>query len=231
MNISKLKYFNFPICFLKDIFNNKTKTFDNILCYSIYKYALYINNDIEEIDKINKSLKHFNITTKDERFFYNNSKKIYNSVEGNEALTGIELEKYWEFKTNEKTEFEIVTLLAFLGIKSIIGAKTDCKTNKELLFSRMSGNTKTTTSINDELRKHLTRYNFDKIITELKLNWNLKYYSYHTKGFYVSFELTLEQLMTKCEANRQSNKIKILKSNETEIRKKVIQKINDDLNF
>jgi len=229
-DINKIRYFNFPICLIKEYFNKNYNTLRNIFCYSIYCFVLKKGTSNVEY-AIKEALKYYKVSFNNESALYNDGKELYNSIQRNEALTGIETSIFWDYQKNEKTEIEKVVLLAYLSIKSILGTKTYCKTNKELLFSRMSGNTKTTNSINNELIKHLTRYNFEKIITELKLNWNLKYYSYHTKGFYVSFKLTLEELMTKCEVNRQSNKIKNLKSKETEIRKKVIQKINNNNSF
>ena len=69
----------------------------------------------------------------------------------------------------------------FLGIKSIIGRKDKVKkTNNLFMFSRMAG---FNSSIDDfselpaYLIKYTKRYQRDKLIKELKLNWGLKYYS------------------------------------------------------
>ena len=234
---SEVRYFNFPISLLKEYSNDFHKTLRKIFCYAIYcavfkqekintKYKI-ANAEFTNVELAIKQVLHFfKFKNSNGLTYYNEGKELYNSISENEAITGIEANILLDYKNNEKTEFEKVVLLAYLSIKSILGTKTYCKTNKELLFSRMSGSTKTTSSINNELVKYLTRYNFEKIITELSYDWNLKYYSYYTKGFYVSFKLTSAELITKGEANRQSNRIKFLKSEKAEIRKKYCSTLN-----
>lgn len=220
-------YFNFPICLLKDIFIDKNKVFNNICEYAIYKHSLNLEHGTE-IDKIKSAAKFYNVTLGSNSNTLKNGKLLNNLYSSNTILTGIRLSIFWDFFKNEKTEFELITLLAFLGIKSILGTKPYCKTNKEFLFNRMSGNAKQgKCKISEPLQKYLIRYHFDKIITELKVNWHLKYYGYHTKGFYVSFDLSIEQLIANAEINRPSKKQKALKDYETSVRKKVIENINN----
>ena len=231
---SEVRYFNFPVCLLKEFLNRNYETLRKIFCYSIYCFVLKQGKSNDKY-AIKEAFNYYKAKYTAELVLYNEGKELYNSISSlqkeqkeqkNEAMTGIETSIFFDYKNNEKTEFEKVVLLAYLSIKSILGTKTYCKTNKELLFSRMSGSTKTTSSINNELVKYLTRYNFEKIITELSYDWNLKYYSYYTKGFYVSFKLTSAELITKGEANRQSNRIKFLKSEKAEIRKKYCSTLN-----
>lgn len=44
--------------------------------------------------------------------------------------------------------------------------------------------------------KYSKRYHIDAVLTELQLNWNLKLYSDHSRGFYLSFIKSLEDLAT-----------------------------------
>ena len=50
-------------------------------------------------------------------------------------------------------------------------------------------------TLSDELRKKYSlRYHIDNVLTELQLNWGLKLYSDHSRGFYLSFTQSLEDL-------------------------------------
>jgi|GEM_PF-865988 len=44
--------------------------------------------------------------------------------------------------------------------------------------------------------KYSKRYHIDAVLTELQLNWGLKLYSDHSRGFYLSFIKSLEDLAT-----------------------------------
>ena len=66
-----------------------------------------------------------------------------------------------------------------------------------------------------------TEYKRNKIINKLQLDWGLKYYSRYTRGFYFSFKMSLEKLITIAESKRQSTRLKELKDKKKEILKKI----------
>lgn len=219
-----IKYLNFPVCLLSGIFENTKKVMNDIIDYAIYKHSLKLELS-DETGNLESSAKYFGINLGNSKRTYKNGKLLYDSIPEKTPMTGINKEMLFDYFEHEKSEIEIVTLLAFLAIKSILGTKPYSKANKQFLLSRMSGNAKKDGIISDQLSKYLLRYHFDKIIIELKLNWRLVYYSYHTRGFYISFDLSLEKLIEICETDRKSTKIKNMKNNENEIRKKVMENL------
>lgn len=56
------------------------------------------------------------------------------------------------------------------------------------------------------IEKYSKRYHIDAILTELQLSWNLKLYSDHSRGFYLSFTKSLEDLAVINELSKRSNK-------------------------
>lgn len=97
----------------------------------------------------------------------------------------------------------------------------------------MSGKSK---SVNDwkELPEHIYKYcneyqTSKKIIPALREAWGLVYYSRYTRGFYVSFTLTLDQLVYEAEKRRKTVKDKQRKEQEKEAVKKAMERLNKPL--
>ena len=67
----------------------------------------------------------------------------------------------------------------------------------------MSGKSKSKADIDPTLKPFTSRYQLDKIKQELQLNWGLKYYSMKTRGFYVSFTMSLTELAKIAEKNHR----------------------------
>ena len=79
----------------------------------------------------------------------------------------------------------------------------------------MSGNE----SVTDLHSLTFSRFHRDKIILKLEIEWNLKYYSRYTKGFYFGIDTTLQDLIFFAEDRRESFKAKELKKSKDEILK------------
>ena len=218
-------FFSFPICLLKDIFEDKKRVLDNIIDYAVYKHTLKLefNNDIS---KIKASAQYFGITLGDNSKAYKNGKILYQTIPENTPFAGISIVMLFDFYKNEKTDFDIDCLLAYLSIKSILGGKKYVKTNKNLLISRMSGQSKTINinQIPERLCKYFKDYHFKKLINELEINWFLKYYSRYTRGFFVSFDIdiTMETMILEIEKNKRSNKVKEFNDKKKQIIKQVL---------
>ena len=58
--------------------------------------------------------------------------------------------------------------------------------------------------------KYAKRYHIDKVLIELQLSWGLKLYSDHTRGFYLSFTKSLEDLALINEQAKRSTKVEKL---------------------
>lgn len=219
---SEEKYMNFPIQFLSGFLINDSEILTKILHYSIYKHSLKMDfgNDIE---KIIQSAKNFSAVLKSAEQVLNNGKIIHNSIPSNSPIVGLSVAMFWDFYLNEKTEFEKVSLLGFLAIKSILGNKTYCKITNAYLWARMDGKTSAKVEVDElsnELRKYANRYQTENIKNELIINWHLIYFSHYTRGFYVSFKISLEALVYEVAKKKK----KILINQQKELKKEALKK-------
>ena len=121
-----------------------------------------------------------------------------------------------------KTDFEWRCLILFLALKSIISVGNYRKSTNDALFSPANGFATIDDYVNSG-RFELKEFRRQKVITELELNWNLKYYSRQVRGFYFSFKLSLRELMQIAESKRTESKKKKL-DNE---KKNILQEIRE----
>ncbi len=118
-----------------------------------------------------------------------------------------------------KTEAEIACFCAFCAIKSILGNKAYTKTNKSLISARMFGmagsalaNTQEQDYSTEQLmKKYSKRYHMDNILLELQTNYGLKLYSSHSRGFYLSFSKTIDDLPLSAQKASCHNDINYLR--------------------
>lgn len=228
----KKDYFNFPIVLLEGFLIDYMECLNNIFDYSIYGY---LNKAYEsDFNKIKEAESFFGVNIGNKKRSFENGKTLFESIPEKLPFTGIRKSIWFDYYKNQKTEFQKVCLLAFLAIKSIVGKKLYCKTNYSLMFSRMSGishTIKNKSELPPELIDYfIKRRQSDKIIANLKSDWKLKHYGYHTKGFYVSFKkddkIDLEGLIKIVEKNRKSRKEKEMKDLEKSLRLKVLKELN-----
>lgn len=227
MSELKYEYLNFPIQLLSGFMINSKKVLNDITDYAVFKESLKLEfgTDLEKITKASGS---FNIELRNGIGSFNNGKKLYNSIPENSPKSGLSIVMFWDFYKNEKTEFDKISLLAFLGIKSILGSKSYCKVTNLYLWSRMDGQTSTIAHVielSNEVRKYANRYQFENIKNELILNWHLVYYSRYTRGFYVSLKLSLEDLIFEAEKKRQSIKVNQQKQLQKEALEKALNRL------
>jgi len=236
MKTKKPKYFNFPIQLLTGFMNNHKEVLENIMSYSIYEQSLkfeqfgtFENPNLEfEIFK-NCAEEFYGIKLNDDYYYLANlhckGSKAHNQTPENPPKVGLELSVFWEFCNNEKKDFDKICLLAFLSIKSILGKKQYCKVTNNYWLSRMNGNAKAIgkNELSPEIEKYSTRHYLQKIKYELSSKWGLVHYAQHTTGFYVSYKLELQPLMTIVESNKRAYKEKLYKEKEKEILKEVLR--------
>ena len=221
-------YFNFPIAMLQDAFKiinyderyYKKQLFEDIILICCYRYLkdnnLKINfENIREAGNYFKIELHYSVAQFKERGSELYYKHYGYSAENKIAPVGIQKKILYDFLENDKSEQEVITLLMFLGIKSIIGRKDKVKkTNNLFMFSRMAGFNSSIddfSELPDYLIKYTKRRQRDKLFIELQANWGLKYYSLHNRGFYVSFNMTNKALTKYAEKRKASNKMKKIK--------------------
>jgi len=145
----------------------------------------------------------------------------------------------FRFRDNEMSEFDLMQFAAHAALTSILGTKANCKTNKQMILSRMFGYA-SPQAVPDPIPANLApmfdkyqkRHHIDKLLKQLKLNWFWAFYAYYTRGMYVArcdsksdLKTTLEGLVLKAETSKENFRIKQQKTIEHEIRKKVIQQL------
>lgn len=206
------KYLNFPISMLAGLYTNKRDTLNNIFLVGFYLYSETLNGT--EMRRFRDTLQFFNRTYQDIRSALNTAKEILSTIPDNSPTTGIEIDMLMDYYDNYKSEFNLACLSAFLAIKSILGKKTYVKTNKAFIHARMFGESK---SIEKPIhltpleKKYTLRYHMDKVLLELQLNWYLKTLWNHNRGFYLSFELSHEDLAKIIEKDKYIYKKNVLR--------------------
>ena len=221
------KYFNFPIQLLEGFMVNSNNVLNNISNYAIYENSLKLEHGTA-LQKIKDSASFYGMKLGSVKNTLDNGKLLYDSLPTTSPKTGLSLSIFWDFYKNDKTEFDKVCLLAFLGIKSIIGRKPYCKTTNLYLWARMDGKPKAidwTSELSDEVKKYANEYQTKKIKTALRNSWGLVHYARYTYGFYVSFILDLKQLITEAEKRRISTKEKQHKEHEKQLLKEVLEQL------
>ena len=109
----------------------------DILHYNIWNY--YLEN--KELTTHEDLEKYLNVKVRDLRKSLEKGKRAYENYSDCKTMTAINSESYWEWrkKVNDESEYSKILLLAFLAAKSIVGKKQYCKTNYDMLLSRMAG--------------------------------------------------------------------------------------------
>ncbi|SNB04137.1 hypothetical protein [Flavobacterium psychrophilum] len=230
--MSKEKYLNFPIQLLVGFMIDTRKVLNDIIDYAVYQNSLKLELGTD-LEKIKTSASFYNMTLGNNKNTFDNGKMLYNSLPENSPKVGLSISMFWDFYKNDKSEFDKICLLAFLGIKSILGTKSYCKVTNLYLWARMDGKTNTIVEVSElsnEVRKYANRYQSENIKNELILNWHLIYYSRFTRGFYVSLKMTLEDLIFEAEKKRKSIKENQYKQLKNEALKKALDRLKTTTN-
>jgi hypothetical protein len=175
-----------------------------------------------------ESSDYYKMKLADNKKSLDNGELLYNSLPNNSPIVGLNLTIWWDFYKNHKTEFDKICLLGFLAIKSIIGTKVYHKITNHYWMARMDGKVNKVNDyleLSDEVRKYANEYQRTKIKNALRINWGLISYSRYCRGFYVSFKITLKQLMTEAEKRRISTKEKQYKEQQKQMLKEVLQEL------
>ncbi len=219
------RFFTFPVELLRGAFTNIAGVCSDAINYAVYSYCNAKDKTPDE------AFEFFGISGNSDAAF-TRGEVLYNSFD-RPVLVSVNKDVIFDFYKNPKTDFEIAVFCAFCGLRSIIGRKPFAKTNNGLLLARMFGYA---TAKEFEALRHKPAYYKDyfsttqkvryqlteKIIKrELSLSWGLKYYSNHSKGFYVSFSLEFESLVLHAEHSRKSSLLK----QQQEEQKRVIEQV------
>lgn len=214
------KYLNIPVPMLKDLHINSKKFFKEAFVVGTYSYSKTLKGSEEKCYR--DAIEFFRFKQEDVSFLIINAKQVLNRMPAKYPTVGIEKKILIDYYKNDKDDSDIMCLAAFLGIKSIIGKKLYCKTNKGLIHARMFGYSNV-----KELPKQLTplqlkyqiRWHMDKVLLKLQMNWFLKLISDHHRGMYISFNMSLEQLTIAIESLKAQKSVQRFK----EMKRKTIE--------
>jgi hypothetical protein len=236
----KPKYFNFPITLLNGIFEDKVRVLDDIIYFALYAHSLKMDADElynnTELSKFKSASEYYGVTLggneQSIKSKLKQGKQLSDSIPKKSPRVGVNIQIWWDFYKNDKSEFDIASLCAFLALKSILGEKPYCKTNNLYLWSRMTGNGKSIKDISElpeVVQKYANEYQTVKLKTALRNGWGLITYSRYTRGFYVSFKLNLPALVMEAEKRRKSTKEKQYRQREKDVVRLVLQTLNNTL--
>lgn len=237
MKGNKEKYFNFPVVLLSGFLVDSRRVLNDIYNYATYVKVVYyceleefdwvVNENIEKAVSLSDS--YFSIKTVNKVQAFESGLELHNSIPEQTPKVGLSISVFFNYYDNDKTEFEKVTLLGFLAIKSILQNKAYCKVTNNFWLSRMDGKAKSisdTLELSEPVRKYATRKYITKIKKELILEWSLIHYSRYTRGFYVSLKMSLEDLVFQAEKKRKTRLEKNIKDKEKEAIKRAMLKLN-----
>lgn len=226
--------FNFPIQLLEGFLTHKIIVLHSIFEYAIFVKAISFKSD-DWVQNTIEALKYygFKIPENPMRLFIT-GKSMYESIPLGSPKVGINLSIWRDYYENDKSEFDNVCLLAFLAFKSILGRKPYCKVVNNYWLARMDGKPR---SINDfdelspRVKKYLNEYQARKIKKALENSWGLKTYSYHTRGFYISFKMNLVDLICVAEQLKKSYEDSDYKAQKKKAREKALEILSSKLNI
>jgi hypothetical protein len=219
------KYFNFPVQLLSNFVMDHQKCLQNVLYYSLYKQGLKLTGNQNQ--RIKASAEYFGVSLGNQSEANERGSQLVQDCSSNSPMTGISSTVFWNYCGHEKTEWDKAILLAFLAMKSIIGDKQFIKMDNKFWLSRMAGEKYSLPLdyLPPEIYKYANEYQTKKLKSELSENWGLVTYSRYTRGFYISFKMTLKALILEAETRRKSNRVLKAKMEREEALKEVLEEI------
>ncbi|MCK9613011.1 MAG: hypothetical protein M0R16_08955 [Bacteroidales bacterium] len=162
-------------------------------------------------------------------------KEIEKTIPDGEPYPSINKDLLFEFRDHDKTEHDLMQFAFYVGIRSILGIKSYCPTNKVHILCRAFGYASinhlpetTNPCIKEMFNKYLKRYHADRMLEEMQLSWGVHTYSKHMRGLYIglSKKITLENMILQAERKKQKNQIEQLKQQKHDARQKALQQLN-----
>src|SRR5690606_31688938 len=120
----------------------------------------------DKVEQIKSAENFFSVKAGNKKRTYENGESLYNSIPERTPIVGLNKDILFDYYKNDKTDFQKVCLLGFLGIKSILQNKAYCKIDNKYWLSRMDGKTKSVkdyTELSPDVFKYSKRYHLTKI--------------------------------------------------------------------
>ena len=218
--MSEYVYLNFPVQLMQGGFTDLKAVCSKAIDYGIYDFM--VRNGFSGVVGFGQALLELGITHGNHTKGLNTSADVYQETKDSiekPVTVSIKRELLFEYSKNEKSEFEIAVFLGYVGLKSIIGKKPYIKITNDYLLARMFGYSSVIEFQNDDSAycwKYSNRYHLDKVKAKLESDFSLKLYGQKTRGFYVSFKLSLFDLVYYAELKRESRKEKERKAEKSD---------------
>lgn len=218
-------YLSFPVQLLRE--EDIKVMADKAIDYGIIDYM--VRNELEGIDGFNEACECTGITASS----YDGTRKVYDELNNSidkVVYVSIKKDMLFEFMKVPKTDFEIDVFRAFVGVKSIIGSKSVQPLTNDYLVARLLGFNSPKDALNestDKFKYYQKRYRIDKLKNALERGYKLKRYGTHTRGFYVSFTMTLKTLVKHVETTKKSAKDKAFKDKKKALILEAKQELKD----
>lgn len=221
-------YFTFPVMLLPQLAEGHKMFAGLVIKWAVYNHSLKISEGSDS-ERLDQAIQNLEIDIEEDRNgWYDEAAKIYEATKGYKVTTSIAKEIILSYRDEDKAPDEVNALLMFAALKSMIGKKIYMKVNNRYLLSRMAGLEKSVQSeeqLPDYVKAISSRYKLNKIRDTLMMDWGLKYDGKKTRGWYATFNFSLEQLIEKVEMKRLSYHKKKYSEEQDETRKKVLRNI------
>lgn len=226
-------YLTFPMAIFKNGTSDIREDIHRAMEYCLYERTGHKNMGRTPAGAIKAAAESLHINFVHPQESYGRGEKIARGLPAKSPKTSISKKMMFDFYDGTKSEFEIVTFLAFAALRSIIQRDPYKKITNWYLLCRMAGEAK---RIDERmplpmwLVKYSQRYWLDRIKRELELNWGLKLYGYHCRGFYVSFakDITIDKLAYEAEARKKKTREKLLVEAKKQARQKAVVRIKTE---
>jgi len=219
------KYLTFPVAIFKNSNLDTKRVTEDILAYCLYDNCQKSGQPFTK-DLIESETKWMGIKFPDLTAAYEKGYELYHSLPQGSPKASVTNTVIKDFHQHPKTEFESICFLAFAASRSILQKQSVIKLPNRYLVARMAGHSGISEPLPGWIEKYDNRYQLGKIKQELQHNWGLKLYAHHTRGSFISFKMTLEELIMYAEGKRRKTKEKQLRKQKEEIRQRVLKSQN-----
>ena len=226
-------HYNFPITLLKGFTEAKNQRgilFD-IQCYATYCKANNLNEGLIEdaIENTEDAIEELKFSPDvDPRKLFEKGSELFQK-HSDSAHCGISKEMLFKHLDSIDSggtisDNELIQLLGFLAVKSILGKNSFKKMTSIFLLSRMSGNNKQVKLdlLPDFIIRKMNDYQIRKLKGSLCDSWGMVHYSRNMRGFYIGYKgkVTIDHLALIAERGKKKSKDQLRAKAEKEAQEK-----------
>jgi hypothetical protein len=200
------------------------------------KYAPELLPLVYDYSRVHKAMNFFDIPG-NTGLITEQGKRIADAALPGEPWPMISKNLAFEFRDNDKSEYDIAQLACYLAIRSILGKRSYYKTYKPMILARMFGyatfkqlhEANLKPEIKSLVDKYSSRYWMEKLLMEMRISWRLHVYSGTPKikfyGIYIGVadKISLESLIIAAHERRKKTKAQAIRRQMNEITAKILQ--------